>query len=176
MDSREGTAPALNEYKVAFFRRRFLQTILGGVDLLAKGSLPLSVRLFQLCLLIYPVILAVPFTLLIELHLLRNWISELICAGLSSLFKLNSLGCFVICNILLQWISFRVRRKVSMAVLPLEPTLADDDEYYFEGFFSPEAFHFLLPPKDRLGHLVSHVALSGLIMGLSVGYLLPSRR
>jgi hypothetical protein len=73
-----------------------------------------------------------------------------------------------------QVFSYSIRRKISLAKHQ-EATLfaEDEDEYFFDTFFSPETIGFLLPPKDHWIHLLSQTIVSGGIVGLAVGYLLP---
>ncbi len=84
---RGGTAPPLNEYKVKFLQRRYLQTILGGVDLLVKGEVPLSVNLFQIAIFLFPAINGLIFLLLAKVLSKSNGTDQdiiqyqLICGG-----------------------------------------------------------------------------------------------
>jgi hypothetical protein len=78
---RNGTAPALNDYKLTFVKRRWLQTILGGVDPLVKGSIPPSVYFFQVFCFFVPGILGAIWTIIAQYKILERWLCQLICGG-----------------------------------------------------------------------------------------------
>jgi hypothetical protein len=75
--------------------------------------------------------------------------------------------------LLAQFISKRIRSKVSISKDPGATLFAEDDEYFFDDFSSPDTLSYVLPSKGHWIHLIFQVILSGVIVGLSVGYLLP---
>jgi hypothetical protein len=63
------TAPVLNDYKVAFARRRWAQAVLGGVNLFINdgaSSVPVYVYLIQVVLALVPLIVGLPLVLYFE--------------------------------------------------------------------------------------------------------------
>jgi hypothetical protein len=79
-----GIAPPLNEYKVEFLRGRLLRTLLGGVDLLAKGTIPTSVHIFQIVLFLLPAVIGIPVTIIADVIDLESWILACIMGGTSN--------------------------------------------------------------------------------------------
>jgi hypothetical protein len=78
---RNGTAPALNDYKLSFLTRRWLQTLLGGMDLLIKGSVPVSVYIFQVFIFLVPGILGGIWTIIAQYNIIERWLCQLICGS-----------------------------------------------------------------------------------------------
>ncbi len=79
--STRGTAPPLNEYKVEFAKGRILRTVLGGVDYLAKGSIPSSVHIFQTTLFLLPAAFGIAASVIIDQLSVTSWILEIITGG-----------------------------------------------------------------------------------------------
>jgi hypothetical protein len=53
--------------------------------------------------------------------------------------------------------------------------LAEEEEYYFTDFFTPETIGFIIPSKGHAAHVILQILLSGLLCGYGVYYFLPSR-
>lgn len=131
------TAPILNDYKVVFARRRWLQTSLGGVNLLINGtSIPVYVYILQVLLWLVPLIVGLPLVIANESEKLGDdWIPALIFAMIMASFT------FVVKSISI----YVQRTNMTKSQPDSAAALSEEEEYQFEYFWSEEVFKFLLP-------------------------------
>lgn len=77
-------APILNDYKVAFAKKRCLETLLGGVNLLVgSGDTPAFIHISQIFLFLFPLIVGLPLVFVqSNLGVFTNdWIMSVIYGG-----------------------------------------------------------------------------------------------
>eukprot|EP01116_Phalansterium_solitarium_P000829 TRINITY_DN1068_c0_g6_i1.p1 TRINITY_DN1068_c0_g6~~TRINITY_DN1068_c0_g6_i1.p1 ORF type:complete len:231 (-),score=67.49 TRINITY_DN1068_c0_g6_i1:38-730(-) len=162
-----GTAPPLNAYKVDFLKRRWTQTVLGGLELRLRGTVPRGVYALQFGLWLLPPLLSIPFTVYVELNYSfeTQWVAQVIYGALVGLLVLG-----------LQVVALRKRAVVSpdAAALELGPTFDEEEEYEFDGSCVPGVWA-LLVPRASLPAVLTRIVLSALMCGYALGYLLPSR-
>ena len=144
--------PLLSEYKHGLSRRRFLQTLTGGVKVCRA---PWYIHAIQLLLWIAPTLLCVPF---IILEALGVW---------SPYFLALVYGCIAGLGVLLLDIIGLCVRYHASSVTDIEgisPQLDDEDSVDFSGSscFHLETFDFIFA-KRKLHGLLLHPLVSGLL-------------
>lgn len=97
-------APIMNDYKWSFFKRRLVQTFLGGLRLYTEFRQPVLVYIVQLLLFILPLVATLPFVLTAQFDLYPHIAIPIASSGIFSLiitFILNLTGLiahFIIAN------------------------------------------------------------------------------
>ena len=154
-------APFLNDYKLQFFKKRFRQTVTGGLRL--KIDAPYYVYVYQLIVFLWPAILGGIFTVLSEFELLPDHICCYIFAGLIVLT--------VTCVYLLRlYLARNGNTKGSQT--SRRNILADDDETDFSSCCDGTTFLFIFPAKI---YPLLHGVILSVLCGMTFLYLLPSR-
>lgn len=157
-------APLLNDYKLAFFAKRFPQTLLGGLKLRLGYKAPFYVYVNQVLFFLFPFVFGGIFTGLSE---------SLIVNSLTCCYVFASLvTCSVITvNIIIVWIKEKQYTNVSKIQ---QNVLAEEDEVEFESCCGLETLEFIFTAKKSVLQICMHGVLSGILCGLLFLYLLPS--
>ena len=158
--------PFLNEYKLVFFWKRFIQTLLGGPKLRLGYDAPVYVYINQVALFILPFVLGGLVTLLVELEAVPWYIGVYIHGTLMVLYVLSA-----------QSISLFAQKRSSAGVSrigTLQNVLAEEDEVEFDSCLDGETFKFIVPIKKWKINIVVHALISGAMCGLGLWFLLPS--
>lgn len=159
----ESSAPLLNDYKLAFFAKRFPQTLLGGLKLRLGYEAPFYVYLNQLVFFLTPFVLGGVFTGLSESSFVP---STTCCYVFASLVT-----CIVTVVNLGVW--FRQKRFTNIS--KIQPNiLAEEDEIEFESCCGLETLEFIFTSKKSVPLIFMHGLCSGVLCGLMFIYLLPS--
>ena len=86
-----GGAPLLNDYKLEFFRKRFPQTLLGGLKLKLGYDAPFYVYLNQVLVFLVPFVLGGLLTICAEFEVISDvYINSFIYGGLMIIFVLST--------------------------------------------------------------------------------------
>ena len=157
--------PLLNEYKQEFFWKRFPQTVLGGLKFKLGYRAPFYVYLNQILLFILPWLIAIPFTILVEV---------LVIHVSTGCYVVGALGTvFVLC---VQVISLALRTKNS-SVAPSggqpQNVLSEEDEVDFQSCCGIETIVFVIQKKKFRINILLHALLAGPMCGLGFWYLTP---
>lgn len=159
----ESSAPLLNDYKLAFFAKRFPQTLFGGLKLRLGYEAPFYVYLNQVVFFLAPFVLGGIFTGLSESSFVPSTICCYVVASLVT--------CSVTTVNLVVW--FRQRRYTNIS--KIQPNiLAEEDEIEFESCCGLETLEFIFTSKKTLPMIFMHGVCSGLLCGLMFLYLLPT--
>lgn len=140
--------PLLNKYKYGLSRRRFLQTLTGGLKL---RKAPWYAHLIQLALWIGPLLLCLPF---IVLEALGVW---------NEYYLASVYGCVMGGGVLALGVSGAcIRRHCVVDVPPVADIQLDDEESIdFTSCCELEMFNFIFS-KKKVHSLLLHPLLSGL--------------
>lgn len=130
--------PVLNEDKAVFARRRFLETLLGGMRLWLPTAPPASIRAFQICL--FVTLMLVGIVLSIALGGSSVWLAGGVAGAVMALA--------VVCMQLLSWWLGR-NDVTSVAGIDIVNFGAEDGDVEFDGFATAETAQFLLPSKSH---------------------------
>lgn len=163
MSSMESSAPLINDYKLAFFAKRFPQTLLGGLKLRLGYEAPFFVYVNQLLFFLYPLILGGVFTGLSE----SSFVTSMVCCYVIA----SLVTCLVIAINLAVW--FKQKRFTNIS--KIQPNvLAEEDEVDFEYCCGLETLEFIFTSKKNVPLIFMHGLCSGLLCGLMFLYLLPT--
>ena len=159
-----GGAPLLNDYKLEFFRKRFPQTLLGGLKLKLGYDAPFYVYLNQVLVFLVPFLLGGLLTICAEFEVINDvYINSFIFGGLMIIFVLST-----------QALSWFMRRSSTSLAKFQKNFLAQDDEVDFVSCCGLETIDFIFPAKKFVVNMVIHGLISGIVCGLMFLYLLPS--
>ena len=154
-------APFLNDYKLQFFKKRFRQTLTGGLRL--KIDAPYYVYVYQVIVFLWPAIFGGIFTALSEFELLQDHVCCYIFAGLMAMT--------VTCAYLLRlYLARDANTKDSQT--SRRNILADDDDTDFSSCCDGSTFLYIFPAKM---YTLLHGAILSVLCGMTFLYLLPSR-
>lgn len=158
----EASAPLINDYKLQFLRRRWLQTLLGGVRF-PEGA-PLYAHLLQLLLLLVPFGIGGVCTALAETGVAAVWLA----ATLAGLFTL-------LYGILLVVVSSRATSGTEWmtARSGTAMNVGEEDEADFDGPCSAGTRRFLLPQQRSRPVVALHLSVAALLVAGTTAFLLP---
>jgi hypothetical protein len=87
-------APVINDYKQAFFFRRWCSTIAGGARPCVNGSLPATVHCLQTFLFVFPPVLGIACSILLNVGIFASvWLAAAIGGGVFQTSFHFSLSC-----------------------------------------------------------------------------------
>lgn len=157
--------PLLNEYKQDFFLKRLPQTILGGPKMKLGYEAPIYVYLSQICLFLFPFILAGIFTTFVELNFLQSEVAAYIYGAAMSLFVISVQILSTICQ--------QSNKMDDMVITKKHSALTEDDEVDFTSCCAPGTLSFIIPAKKYKVNILIHAMVSGLMCGTTLLSLLP---
>ena len=154
-------APFLNDYKLQFFRKRFPQTLTGGLRF--NIGAPCYVYFYQTIVFLWPAILGAIFTTLTEFHVLEDYLSCYIFGGILAL----TATCVYLLRLYFSRDPYTKGSQTSR-----HNVLADDDQIEFSSCCDKDTFLFIFPAKM---YQLLHGAVLAVLCGMTFLYLLPSR-
>ncbi|NWH80972.1 PCX4 protein, partial [Piaya cayana] len=157
--------PLLNDYKKAFFLKRFPQTLLGGPQLKLGYCAPPYVYVNQIVLFLTPWVLGGVGTLLYQLGIMKDYCTAALSGGLM----------FVTALILQMTNLYAKQKTMTVERMQIHNTLTDEDEFEFSSCIGSETVKFIIPGKKYIINTVFHSLLAGVMCGLGTWYLLPNR-
>lgn len=162
----------VSSYKKPFVQKRYLQTILGGLNLKIGNDAPIYAYLIQIVVFIIPWILGGILTLFLEFNIFGVSLSfgDYIYAAVYGLLVFLFVFITQLTSISLQ----RRTSEVTRLTDGVQNILSEEDEVEFDSCLSPHVIQYLIPVKQFKVNILFHSLLSGLICGLGLIYLAPS--
>lgn len=167
----QGAAPpVISDSKIEFFRRRWLQTVLGGPRFLFAGDSkpPLSLLAAQILLWLMPIVVGVPCSIL-------HCAAKDSCpdAAFSSpiLAPVIAGGIYLLIYAVLQILRARFRERVGIEGSSTKPSVLVEEDHVQGSLFSSSGLAFLLPSRGVRG-VVPAVA-GACALGVAVHFLSP---
>lgn len=158
----------LNSYKRPFVKKRYLQTILGGLKV--GNNAPIYAYLIQVVVFIIPCVLGGCLTLLLEFQILGSGVSIYIYSAIYGLLIFLFVLITQLTSLLLQKRTSEVTRLTD----GVQNILSEEDEVEFDSCLSPHVVQYLVPNKQFKVNIIFHSLLSGVLCGLGLLYLTPS--
>ena len=153
--------PLLNQYKHALFRRRFIQTLTGGVRI---RRAPWYIHLIQLSLWTAPFVFALPFIIISSLYLWNPYYVALVYGAIQGI---NALLVETIGGII------RYRHGSNTGVGDAQLDDEESVDFVLGSCCSFETFDFIFARK-KLHSLILHPLVSGLVSFAGCFILQPS--
>lgn len=154
--------PLLNHYKLPFVKRRFAQTLLGGLRICIPQKVPGFIIAIDVLLFFLPIIIGLPFTLLTAFNL-HQW--QIGCYVAGAVFTMI---------VFIMNITLAIMHSKRASVTPQNITgieIEEEDDIKFVSCCHSSTSEFIFASKAFKINVILHAIFAGFVMAGSVWFL-----